>query len=410
MDAVEATGLLPRRQNSPIQYMDTLTGSEPSVLATAFGAIILLHSAMAFASAPRYEFSEQFYPINLTSSDTSVLIDVTFTHILDSHRFVRLEGSAVRVSSDYSTELPLTINFSSLFTSNFETVRFDAYNQTQLSVKFDDGQFTSSLFTILDDKVESYDMIEIRMQIDSNFSEISGFAFTWSSFSADSETYLEFCRRISSLMIVTALAFFPLSSFTSEFPWHLIMVSLGALNSVAGSYSAIDLTALVILMRVFLIVDLELSEHSVFLIVLLVCLGIADFYCQRQRNREKSLPKEDQTAGIVVVFAFFFAVANLLYLFSMLPRPSRSIEAFSRKSSFHRAIFSYFCAISAGVSCLRNGTSAFLPGSDLETTAEMIFESFHLTIAVFIVFLLHPSEAGALLPPRSQLSEPESHE
>jgi hypothetical protein len=370
-----------------IPFIGVVTQSEVQTISLFFCAFIGLHWAMAWLCPSRRETQSRLYPLGLSPHDRFAYVDVTLCRIFRSHRYFSLNVSAVREHTQHNLKLPLNLTCSFAYKSSFQEVRLTKSGSAE-DIHFSAGSAYSLPILKVREAVTNFDMVEMRMEIWSNFRDISALFLSWSSFNANSETFSVVVRASSGLFVaVVAVCFFAFSGLTYHKFWPALIGGLCMGVALSTHDSIVLLLVLATSLRAFLAVEQDLDkDHRPFVLGFFAAWGVLEFERWHQMNADKALGFEAQTAmtNLWEVLPAVMALLNLLAVVRCLTR----MGSLALGSNL-LALFNGFCAMASAAEDLMPVLLKQLAAR--YEFVDLMFESVHLTVAVFVVFLLHPT-------------------
>ena len=319
---VELDGAL---SSGPLFYIDKSPLNDVLTTVGVLFLFIFVHIFTAWRTPSYITRDEQFYQLNNTKGTTSVDIDVKMTSLLNSHRFVHVDGSLVR-DLEVDTAKIRHVEVTTMITTSKggNVVATEDSHQTDYNVTFTPDIKESSLFAVIEKRIFNYDSILVKLTVQSNFTDLSGLKFFWSFGNPSGPKYARSSRILMALMVAYMLVIFfnKLQISTEKFSQILlIIVGISSIissnpvgfflpsNNIVKILDAVLITAFIAIFRLFVISQLEIIRSSspspspIFLVIISIFLCLPQLIVLIMLTMPFILTKE-----------LSFQVNNILYI------------------------------------------------------------------------------------------------
>jgi hypothetical protein len=189
-------------------------------LATTLGllvAFIVMHTYAALRSPYLLSHKEEFFKVNSTEQNVSIDVDIALSQLQEGHRFVAVNGSLIRNTTDADTTIPIDLTVRRTMTKNYSVISHDSDDKRRYTLQWEPGSNRSSPFDVVHVPVRGADTIQIKMTVQTDYTGVAGFQFRWDFASPSAAKYSRSGQLLLSFLIgymLVVLAFY--MKFDSE--------------------------------------------------------------------------------------------------------------------------------------------------------------------------------------------------
>lgn len=391
-----------------------IEGSTKLSLITTLGMMavfLAMHAYAAFKAPPLLAVKEDYFKLNSSEGNVSIDVDVTLSQLLDSHRFISINGSLVAKDANLKKEMSATLSTRTTSLKNFAIVHNDQDDRHTVNLAWKGGCNRSTGFFVDRSDVVGVDTLQVRMSMQTDYTGLDGFLFTWSFANPSAEKYARSAKLLMSFLVGYMLVVFVFYlKFDAESFSQIYLLVLGVAGVMASNplglllgdsvgvriADQVLLAAFVALVRLFTLLEFEmLRKHEVkvptwLLLVLLVVFGIyATIDATAGYDRHSHIVHAEQAAAVVLQSEVFALCGHAIYFVGGLVWCILAWVSNQGANPRRMGYFAFVFCLGSVATLVLNGLCVVKNWGMYSVVREMLFISVQITIASITMFLLH---------------------
>lgn len=394
-------------------FIDLATHDTLKKLFQIYLLFLTIHFIGTCIAPSNFEQSSKVYSINYDPTIKFVEVDVTLSNLQPKNRLITAYGKVLRKDTQNDESILLNATSRSMYSYQFVITNLTDPFDFDIHANFVKNEKFSSSFLILNNTVNRYDLIQTRLNIGGDFSNIDGFNFYWTSTNPNSERFLCFAKLSILFFIIYVLIFFvPLRKYRIEVLTQktlVILLFFALLSSIpitflvydkfAYLYECISVSVFIAIFRFFCIIQINITNDGdstsqqkliTNLIILFLFTSILDSSSHFLRILEKEKPHELQYSILTV--ELLNSAVNLVVCAGLIFYCLSSWRR-NRDSNLPRMIISIsLLLVSSVISIFTEIIALFLKLRIQYIWPEMIFILYHLGTSILFAFLFRPAD------------------